>query len=66
MRACASRSARGNPVSLSSTTRQLMQFREIAASHSDVRPDRVAEMRARLAGGTYRVDSNTLAAKMLA
>lgn len=48
-------------VSLSDTARSLASARAAVADASDVRADRVAQIKAAIASGTYTVDSRQLA-----
>lgn len=52
-------------VELSSEGRALMRASQIARSTPDVRADRVAELRAQVEAGTYRVNSHDLARRIL-
>lgn len=63
------RQAAGRPrtdsISFSATTRDLLRLREVAAAQTDVRPDRVAALKAAITSGKYQVDTGVLAAKLL-
>jgi negative regulator of flagellin synthesis FlgM len=57
---------RTDSLSLSTTTQQLMKLRGLVESQSEVRPDRVAALKAAITSGKYQIDTQTLAAKLLA
>lgn len=63
------RQAEGRPrtdsVALSTTTQQLLRLREVVAAQSEVRADRVAALKAAIAGDRYQVDTMALAARLL-
>jgi negative regulator of flagellin synthesis FlgM len=52
-------------VSLSDAARSLANARKATSEASDVRADRVAEIKASIANGTYTVDSRQLARAMV-
>jgi negative regulator of flagellin synthesis FlgM len=66
----AMRQAEGRPrtdsVSLSSTTQQLMKLREVVAAQTEVRAEKVAALKAAIATGRYQINTDALAAKLLA
>ncbi len=53
-------------VSLSSGSLEVQKIRDILQETPDVRTEKVEELKARIAGGEYKVDSRQLADKMLA
>lgn len=58
--------ARGRDrVSLSPQARELLEAQKALAAIPDVRTDKVEEIKARIADGTYRIDSDQIAAKMI-
>jgi negative regulator of flagellin synthesis FlgM len=63
------RAAEGRPrtdsLSISDSTRELARLREAAADQPDVRANRVAALKSAIEGGTYRVDLDVLAARLL-
>lgn len=52
-------------VEVSAQARLLQRVKQAADGTSDVRKDRVAEIRERIASGAYRVDSGELARRIL-
>ena len=61
----ASAVAAKDSVSLSSGSRDVQKIQEILQETPDIRADRVAEIKARIESGEYRVDARELADKML-
>ena len=63
------RSAEGRPrtdsLAISDSTRELSRLRQAAADQPDVRANRVAALKSAIESGTYRVDLDVLAAKLL-
>ncbi|MCB2184832.1 MAG: flagellar biosynthesis anti-sigma factor FlgM [Deltaproteobacteria bacterium] len=57
--------AAGDQVSFSGQSRILAKAAEAATQADEVRWDKVAEIKKRLADGDYQVDSDTLASKMI-
>jgi len=58
--------ARGEDrVSLSPQARELLKAQRALAAIPDVREDKVEEIKAQIADGTYRIDSDQIAAKMI-
>ena len=55
----------GDSVELSARARELQRARQAVEDAPDVRADRVAEIRQRLAAGTYDVSPEDLARKLL-
>lgn len=55
----------GDRVSLSAQARELAAARQAIKAMPEVRADKVAEVKARLENGTYAVDADDIAAKML-
>jgi negative regulator of flagellin synthesis FlgM len=55
----------GDSVSLSSEARSLAAARQAVEAAPDVREDRVAELKQRIARGEYDVPADTLARKLL-
>ncbi|HHY92255.1 MAG TPA: flagellar biosynthesis anti-sigma factor FlgM, partial [Firmicutes bacterium] len=60
------KAAEGDLVILSQQARDLSRAREIVAQSSGVRSDKVQAIAAQIAAGTYQVDPEAVAAKMLA
>lgn len=56
---------RADSVSLSTTTQELMRLRNVASAQPDVRAERVAALKAAIAGGSYQVDTGLLAGRLL-
>jgi negative regulator of flagellin synthesis FlgM len=56
---------RTDSVSLSSTRHEVMSAQSAALAQPDVRADKVAALKQQIAAGTYNVDTQTLAARML-
>ncbi len=56
---------RRDRVSLSPQARELLKAQRVLAAIPDVREDKVEEIKARIADGTYRIDSDQIAAKMI-
>ena len=56
---------RGDRVSLSPQARELLNAQKALDAIPDVRTDKVEETKARIADGTYRIDSEQIAAKMI-
>lgn len=52
-------------VSLSPRARELLAARRALDAISDVRSAKVADLKARIADGTYRIDGQAIAAKMI-
>ncbi|WP_372963906.1 flagellar biosynthesis anti-sigma factor FlgM [Marinobacter sp.] len=57
--------ARGESVSLSSQAKNLKQLEEKLGSYPEMDDDRIAQIRSALDNGTYKVDAEKLAQKML-
>ena len=55
----------GDRVSLSPQARELLKAQQSLASLPDVREDKVAEIKARLEAGDYRIDSEAIAENMI-
>ncbi len=55
----------GDRVSLSPQARELMKAQQALANLPDCREDKVAELKARIDEGRYRIDSEGIAAKMI-
>ena len=55
----------GDRVSLSPRARELAAARRALEVIPDVRTDKVADLKARIEAGTYRIDSEAIADKML-
>jgi flagellar biosynthesis anti-sigma factor FlgM len=64
-----SRAAEGRPrtdsLAFSNSMRELVRLREAAAEQPDVRANRVTALKSAIENGTYRVDLDVLAAKLL-
>jgi negative regulator of flagellin synthesis FlgM len=58
--------AAGDSVSLSPRVRELQAARETLASLPEIREEKVAAIRAQIEAGTYAVDSEKVAGKMIA
>jgi negative regulator of flagellin synthesis FlgM len=56
----------GDRVALSPQARRFQEARRIAADRPEIRTDRVAQVRERLATGTFRVEGERIALRMLA
>jgi negative regulator of flagellin synthesis FlgM len=56
----------GDSVSLSPQARELRSAREALTALPDIREEKVAAIRAQIEAGTYKVDSEKTAAKMIA
>lgn len=56
---------RTDSVALSDTTQDLLRFQDLAAGQPDVRADRVTTLRSAIANGSYTLDPDVLAARML-
>ena len=52
-------------VALSPEAKQIQEAKKIIDSLPDIREDKVAEIRARIEDGTYSVDSEKIASKMI-
>lgn len=52
-------------VILSPRAREVYEAQRIADGTDDVRNEKVTELKAQIAGGTYRVDGNKIAVKMM-
>jgi negative regulator of flagellin synthesis FlgM len=52
-------------VVLSPEARQIQEAKVLAASLPDIREEKVAEIRARIDAGTYQIDGEKIAAKMI-
>ncbi len=61
----AARAYRGDDVQLSDGVQRLRRAHAAAAAAPDARADRVADLKARVQAGTYRVDNQALAEKLL-
>ncbi len=59
------RRPRTDSVAFSSTVQELLRVRDAAAVQPDVRAERVAALRAAVAGGAYQVDTHALAWKLV-
>jgi negative regulator of flagellin synthesis FlgM len=55
----------GDRVSLSPRARELAAARRALEVIPDVRPDKVADLKARIEAGNYRIDSEVIADRML-
>lgn len=55
----------GDRVTLSPQARELREARRALEALPDVREDKVADIRARIAAGTYRIDAAAIADKMI-
>ena len=55
----------GDRVDLSPSLRMIKRIEEVALSAPDTRADRVAALKKKVESGTYQVNSNDLAGKML-
>ena len=58
--------AAGDSVSLSPQVRELQAAREAYDALPEIREEKVAAIRAQIEAGTYKVDSEKIAAKMMA
>ena len=56
---------RTDSVSLSSTTQQLMKLRDVVSAQTEVRADKVAALKAAIAGGRYQINTDVLASRLL-
>lgn len=56
---------RSDRVTLSPQARELLDAQKVLAAIPDVQADKVAEIKARIADGTYRIDSEQIATKMI-
>jgi negative regulator of flagellin synthesis FlgM len=56
---------RKDRVSLSPQARELLNAQKALAAIPDVREEKVEAIKARIADGTYRIDSEQIAAKMI-
>jgi negative regulator of flagellin synthesis FlgM len=56
---------RKDRVSLSPQARELLKAQKALAAIPDVRAEKVEEIKARIANGTYRIDSEQIADKMI-
>lgn len=56
---------RGDRVTLSPQARELLDAQRVLAAIPDVQADKVEEIKARIADGTYRIDSEQIATKMI-
>jgi len=56
---------KGDTVSLSGRSRMIARASELATQAPDIRQDKVNDIKARLAAGTYNVDSKVVAEAML-
>ncbi len=61
----AARTRRADSVALSEQARLLARSLEAAEAASDVRPELVENLRSQVNDGTYRVNANQIAARML-
>ena len=57
--------ARGENVSLSSQAKNLKQLEQKLGDYPEMDDDRIAEIRSALENGTYKIDAEKLAQKML-
>ncbi|MBW0146062.1 flagellar biosynthesis anti-sigma factor FlgM [Marinobacter arenosus] len=57
--------ARGDNVSLSSQAKDLKQLEQKLGDYPEMDDDRIAEIRSALENGTYKIDAEKLAQKML-
>ncbi len=57
--------AKGDSVSLSSQAKNLKQLEEKLGDYPEMDDDRIAEIRSALENGTYKIDAEKLAQKML-
>lgn len=64
--ASTSKTSATDKVEISSFAKELQVAKQAVSAGSDVREDKVADIKARLANGTYNVDSEAFADKMLA
>ncbi|MEO9525528.1 MULTISPECIES: flagellar biosynthesis anti-sigma factor FlgM [Marinobacter] len=58
-------SARGESVSLSNQAKNLKQLEQKLGDYPEMDDDRIAEIRSALENGTYKIDAEKLAQKML-
>ena len=58
-------SSGGDKVDLSSTSKDVAKAGQAVAAASDVRSERVAELRSQVENGTYKVDARQVADRML-
>jgi len=58
-------SARGENVSLSNQAKNLKQLEQKLGDYPEMDDDRIAEIRSALENGTYKIDAEKLAQKML-
>lgn len=58
-------SARGDSVSLSNQAKNLKQLEQKLGDYPEMDDDRIAEIRSALENGTYKIDAEKLAQKML-
>lgn len=58
--------SRGDSVSLSPKARQLQAAREALAAMPEIREEKVAAIRAQIEAGTYEIDGEKIADKMMA
>lgn len=58
-------SASSSKAEISSRAREAAQAHSIAAETPDVREDKVAELKKRIAEGSYKIDSDAIADKMI-
>ena len=56
---------RADSVTLSEQARRLQRVLTVVSGLPDVRNERIAELRARLASGDYRVDADEIARRMV-
>jgi flagellar biosynthesis anti-sigma factor FlgM len=59
------RSAEGAKAEISSRGKEMATAKAAAASASDVREDRIAELKRRIQAGTYKVDADKVADRMV-
>ena len=59
------RGAKGESVSLSSQAKNLKQLEQKLGDYPEMDDDRIAEIRSALENGTYKIDAEKLAQKML-
>jgi negative regulator of flagellin synthesis FlgM len=57
--------AEGASAEISSRGKEMAQAKAVAASAPDAREDRIAELKRRIAAGTYKVDAEKVADRMV-
>ncbi len=55
----------GARAEISARAREMSKVKDVAASTPDVREDRVADLKRRIQAGTYQVDSDAIADRMI-